>query len=248
MSGHEPEDPHSLADYDGSFLGEVDRGVNGLRVGWSPDLGYAAVEPEVLAICEEAAKTFADLGCTVDEVPPPGFPNPTTDQTFIILAATSDAVWLRELTPGQLEQIGPEAKFFLEAGNAVRGVDYVQANLRRMAIWRAMRRFHETYDLLLTPSLSVTAFPVGKMPARIGDVDLPPFGWSPFTQPFNLTGQPTASVPCGFDGRGLPVGLHIVGRAFQDSLVLRAARAFEEAHPWAHLRPPLQAAVASDPR
>jgi aspartyl-tRNA(Asn)/glutamyl-tRNA(Gln) amidotransferase subunit A len=114
-----------------------------------------------------------------------------------------------------------------------------------MAVWRSMQAFHETYDLLLTPALSVTAFPVGEPPTHVGEDAFPPFGWSPFTVAFNLTGQPAASVPCGFDARGLPVGLQIVGRAYADAVVLRAARAFEQAQPWAGMRPALDAVMAS---
>jgi aspartyl-tRNA(Asn)/glutamyl-tRNA(Gln) amidotransferase subunit A len=106
-----------------------------------------------------------------------------------------------------------------------------------MQLWRTMREFHRTYDLLLTPVISCTAFPVGQEPKQIAGRDVPPSGWMPFTQPFNLTGQPAASVPCGFDSKGLPVGLHVVGRAYEDSLVLRACRAFEEMQPWAGRRP-----------
>ena len=92
----------------------------------------------------------------------------------------------------------------------------------------------------------MTAFPIGEPPKKVGgsDVEFPPFGWSPYTMPFNLTGQPAASLPCGFDSRGLPVGLHIVGRAFDDSLVLRASRAFEHAQPWADKRPTVGAVMS----
>ena len=232
MQGHEPGDPFSIADYPGSFLGEVDRGVTGLRVGWSADLGYALVDPEVRAICERAARRFEDLGCVVEEAHP-GFANPNADRTFITLAAAADAVWLEALTPEQMAEVGDAARLFLELGSKTTGPDYVRANERRMALWQATQRFHETYDLLLTPTLSVTAFPIGDPPKTIAGSDYAPLAWSPFTAPFNLTGQPAASVPCGVDARGLPVGLHIVGRAYEDSLVLRAARAFEQLQPWA---------------
>ena len=163
----------------------------------------------------------------------------------MVLATASDAVWLGALTDEERAQIGEPAKAFLELGRKTTGAEYVEANHRRMAIWQSMQTFHETYDLLLTPTLSVTAFPVGDAPTKVGDQEFPPFGWSPFTVPFNLTGQPAASVPCGFDSRGLPVGLHIVGRAYDDALVLRAARAFEQLQPWADKRPQLEAVMAS---
>ncbi len=106
-----------------------------------------------------------------------------------------------------------------------------------MALWQTMQRFHESYDLLLTPVMSCTAFPTGQPPTAIAGSDIPQFGWLTSPNPFNLTGQPAASVPCGFDSRGLPVGLHVIGRAYEDSLVLRACRAFEQAQPWAAKRP-----------
>jgi aspartyl-tRNA(Asn)/glutamyl-tRNA(Gln) amidotransferase subunit A len=236
MAGYEPEDPFSVRDYPGSFLGEVDLGVEGLRVAWSADLGYAPVEPEVRAICEAAAKRFAGLGCTVDEASP-GITNPATDLTFLTVAATADATWLGELSADDLALLDEPARTFLEFGKRTTGTDLIKAEKRRMAMWQTMRRFHETYDLLLTPVLSCAAFPIGKQPTVIAGQELPPFGWMPYTQPFNLTGQPAASVPCGFDSRGMPIGLHIVGRAYEDSLVLRAARAFEQAQPWADKRP-----------
>ncbi|MDP9236107.1 MAG: amidase [Chloroflexota bacterium] len=238
MTGHEPADPFSIADYSGSFLGEVNLGVRGLRVAWSPDLGYAPVDREVRSACEAAAKRFADLGCTVEEASP-GFANPSADLTFFTVAATSDAVWLGELSDAERELLDEPAKQFLEFGKRTTGVDLVKAERRRIAIWESMQRFHEKYDLLLTPVISVTAFPIGKPPMQVDGTDVAPFGWMPFTQPFNLTGQPAASVPCGFDARGMPIGLQIVGRAYEDALVLRAARAYEQTYPWVQHRPKL---------
>jgi aspartyl-tRNA(Asn)/glutamyl-tRNA(Gln) amidotransferase subunit A len=193
--------------------------------------------------CERAARRFEELGCIVEEATP-GFSNPSADQTFMVLAATADAVWLSELSDAEREQIGPPARAFLEAGSKVSGAEYVRATGRRMAVWQSMQRFHETYDLLMTPAVAVTAFPVGQPPTHVGEDPFPPFGWSPFTVPFNLTGQPAASVPCGFDAKGLPIGLQIVGRAYADAVVLRAARAFEDAQPWADRRPALDAVMA----
>ena len=234
MSGHDAADPYSVIDYPGSFLDEVDLGIEGLRVAWSADLGFAPIEPEVRTLCEAAAKRFAELGCHVEEAAP-GFGNQTA--TFFTLAATSDAVWLGELNEDELALLDDPARSFLAFGRKTTGVDYVRANAARMQLWETTQRFHKTYDLLLTPVTSCAAFPIGEPPTRIDGRDIAPFGWMPYTQPFNLTGQPTASVPCGLDSRGMPVGLHIVGRAFDDAVVLRAARAFEQLQPWAQRKP-----------
>ena len=95
-----------------------------------------------------------------------------------------------------------------------------------------MNRFHETYDLLLTPSLPVPAFEAGLERPKDNDGQDRWVDWTPFSYPFNLSRQPAASVPCGLTQDGLPAGLQIVGPLYADSLVLRAARAYEEAQPF----------------
>ena len=234
MAYHEQEDPFSVATYPGSFLDEVEGGVKGLRVAWSADLGFAPVEPEVAAICERAAKRFADLGCIVEEASPGFAPQ---GGTFLDINTPADAMWIGELTEEQRAMMDAPAHFFYEHGKQVTAERMLRANRVRMELWRAMQTFHQTYDLLLTPVISCTAFPVGQEPKQIAGKDIPPAGWMQYTQSFNLTGQPAASVPCGFDSQGLPVGLHVIGRAYEDSLVLRACRAFEQAQPWADKRP-----------
>ncbi len=101
-----------------------------------------------------------------------------------------------------------------------------------------MTRFHRSWDLLLTPSLPIPAFEVGRFMPK-GDEVRDWIDWTPFTYPFNLTQQPAASIPCGFTADSLPVGLQIVGPMRRDDLVLRAARAFEQARPFADARPAL---------
>lgn len=241
MSGYEPADPFSVPSYPGSFLGEIDRGVKGLRVAFSRDLGFAPVEPAIADICERAAKRFSEMGCFVEEASP-GFGH--QGETFLRVAAPADAVWIGELSDEQRDQLDEPAKFFYEYGRQVSGADMVRAQLARMELWRTMQRFHERYDLLLAPVTSCTAFPVGEEPKQIDGKDIPPSGWMPFTQPFNLTGQPAASVPAGFDSKGLPVGLHVIGRAYEDAMVLRACRAFEQVQPWAERKPDVKAFAA----
>ena len=110
-------------------------------------------------------------------------------------------------------------------------MDYLSALGRRAELGAGLRRFHESYDLLLTPTLPLAAFAAGV--ERPDPARQPRWlNWAPFSHPFNLTQQPAASVPCGRTAAGLPVGLQIVGPMHGDALVLRAARAFETARPW----------------
>ena len=238
MVGPHPEDPYSLPAPRRSFRRAMKGDLRGLRAAWSADLGYGAVDPEVRRIAEAAARRFADFGCTVEE-DHPGIEDPLISRVFIDLAAT--------LTAGELEGVSAEqetilteyAIAFRNYGQQVTGLQVVQANRGRFIMWTRLRDFFRRYDLLLTPTLSVPAFPIGEEPRVIDGRPVLRFGWSPFTPPFNLSGQPAATVPCGWSADGLPVGLQIVGRPFEEATVLRAAAAFEAAQPWQQHRPPL---------
>mgnify|MGYP002820165084 CR=1 FL=1 len=134
------------------------------------------------------------------------------------------------LTMGVHSRIDRTVRRVAELGAGIDIVDYMRAVDARVALGERMAAFHRSYDLLVTPSLPITAFEAGH--------DVPPgsgldhwMQWTPFTYPFNLTGQPAASIPCGFDRDGLPVGLQIVGPVGADALVLRVARAFERVRP-----------------
>jgi len=123
-------------------------------------------------------------------------------------------------------------------GREITGADFAMALNARGPLHAAMARFHERYDLLLTPTLATPAFEGGHdtpPDGRFGDDWL---GWSPYSYPFNLSLQPAASIPCGLTREGLPVGLQVVGPMMREDLVLRAARAFEAAHPWAFIDSP----------
>ncbi|MDI3339564.1 MAG: amidase [Sphaerobacter sp.] len=236
-AGFDARDRLSLDPRVPDFVAACDGGVAGLRVAWSRDLGYAAVEPEVAEIAARAAATFADLGCAVEEI------NPGWEDPFPII----DLIWttamagvFRDNFDQVREQLDPGLVRVIEAGQQVRGVDLAAAMQRRAQFADQVRQLMERYDLLLTPTLPTTAFAAGDdHPGEIAGRPVAYLGWTAFTYPFNLTGQPAATVPCGFTAAGLPVGLQIVGRLRDDATVLRAAAAFEEARPWAERRPPL---------
>lgn len=218
------------------FTNRLDDGVKGLRIAWSPRLGYVKhVHPDVAQAAEKAARVFADLGAQVEEVDP-GFAEPL-DVILPIWRATT--LFLVETTPaGKRAQMDEGFLRVAEHGRAVSVTQYLTAMKARADLGHHMLRFHERYDLLLTPQMPTPAIEAGRVTPADGSYGDEWINWSPFTYPFNLTQQPAASVPCGFSADGLPVALQIVGPPRQDALVLRAARAYERAHPFKMLDAP----------
>jgi aspartyl-tRNA(Asn)/glutamyl-tRNA(Gln) amidotransferase subunit A len=207
--------------------------VRGLRIAFSPALGFASVDAEVAAVVEKAVAVFTDLGARVD-LADPGFSDPV--EAFHVLWFAGAAKSVESLTPAQRAELDPGLREICEQGERHSALDYITATACRMELGRLMGRFHEDYDLLVTPSLPVPAFEAGR--------EVPPgwasprwTSWTPFTYPFNMTQQPAASVPCGFTSAGLPVGLQVVGPRHADARVLAACRAFEQARPWHDHRP-----------
>jgi aspartyl-tRNA(Asn)/glutamyl-tRNA(Gln) amidotransferase subunit A len=216
----------------------LDDGVRGLRVAWSPRLGYVKkLHPEVEAATAQAAQVFADLGAIVEEADP-GFTGPF-EMIMTIWGGVSATIV--DAIPEQ-DRAKLDAGFaeIAEAGKSVSLNDYLAAVTARQDLAIAMERFHEKYDLLLTPQMPIPALEAGRVTPADGSYGDNWINWSPYTYPFNLTQQPAASVPCGFTSDGLPIGLQIVGPSRHDHRVLRAARAFESARPFQFLDAPRQ--------
>ncbi|HET8744636.1 MAG TPA: amidase, partial [Ramlibacter sp.] len=229
LSQPDARDWHALPYEPRDYRAGLNAGVRDLRIAFSSDLGYARVDGEVEAIVENAVKTFIDLGAKVEEKHP-GFENPEPifrAHWFSGAAALMRAIKQKDLVdPGLLEVAAQ--------GEKVSAAEILDAQMKRGALGTHMNLFHRDYDLLVTPTLAVPAFGVGR---EYPEGNKRWTDWTPFTYPFNLTGQPAASIPCGFTRAGLPVGLHLVGPRYADALVLRAARAFESVRPIA--LPPL---------
>lgn len=223
------------------YLAACEGDVAGLRVAWAPDLGFATVDPTVLAATEQAAQRFEELGCYVEEV---SVTFERADDIWWKLWASGNAALHAEDFDSVRDRLDPGRLPMIEFGQRLTGVDVALQQIRRGAYYQNMQQFMQGYDLLLTPTLATTAFAVGeKGPVDIADKPMENLGdWTPFCAPFNLTGQPAATVPCGFDSSGLPIGLQIVGRWHDDPTVLRAAAAFEAVAPWMDVRPPLDEA------
>jgi aspartyl-tRNA(Asn)/glutamyl-tRNA(Gln) amidotransferase subunit A len=205
----------------------LEDGVKGLRIAYSATLGYAEVEQEVLALVRKAALRFAELGAHVEETDP-GFEN--AEPVFTTHWFAGAAALLRGFDSEQLKLVDPGLRDVARQGAKIRTLDYLDAVRKRGQMGALMNRFHQKYDLLLTPTLPLAAFEAGREVAHLLK-EKRWTDWSPFSYPFNLTQQPAASIPCGLTRKGLPVGLHIVGPRYADALVLRAARAFESIRP-----------------
>lgn len=234
--GYDSRDPNSRRQEPPDFP-RLEDTVKGLRIAWSPDLGFAKVDPEVRSITYAAARIFESFGCVVEEANPPI----GTDYFQIAepIRNTDKYAAFGHLLETHADDLTPYIMLVLERGRKVAGVEYSKS-LREIERLRAqVADFFERYDLLLTPTTPVPAFPIRKPPERIeGEEVAPNSSTTLFTMVWNLTGQPAASVPCGFSREGLPVGLQIIGRVGEDTTVLRASAAFEETRPWANIIPP----------
>jgi aspartyl-tRNA(Asn)/glutamyl-tRNA(Gln) amidotransferase subunit A len=206
-----------------SFTEGLAQGVRGLRIAYSPSLGgQVAVRPAVAAAVRRGVERLASLGAYVEETDP-DFTDPV--DAFHTLWFSGAARVTQKLAPQQRELLDPGLREICATGASLSALDYLAAVDARMELGRRMGQFHERYDLLVTPTLPITAFEAGvEVPKGSGHRRWT--GWTPFTYPFNLTQQPAATVPVGNDGDGLPIGLQIVGARHRDDLVLRAAHAY----------------------
>ncbi len=236
ISGPDPRDRFSLPSASFDWMEILDGGIAGARVAYSADWGYAAVDPEVRRLVGRAVGVFeSELGCLV-ETADPGWESPY-EAFWATVANETDLRGMRRLvdTVGE-DRISPHLLEFLRREWTAE--QFTDALMVRKAVNNRMWRFMEKYDLLLTPTLAVPPFEIGiQGPTVIDGQEVGSTEWLNFTFPLNFTGQPAASVPAGFTGDGLPIGLQIVGRHLDDAMVLRAARAYEIAAPWADVWP-----------
>ena len=221
-------DAYALPPADMDYTADLEKGVKGMRIAFSPRLGYAKVDPEVASAVAAAANAFVELGAQVEEADP-GFESPR--DAFYVLWASGGAKIVAGFNPRQHAAMDPGLVAMAKVGENFSARDYLDAEAIRAALILRMNLFHRKYDLLLTPAVAVPALPVAQ------DLNDPStekhwIDWTPFSYPFNMTRQPAISVPCGITRAGLPIGLQIVGRLHDDTRVLRAARAFETARPF----------------
>ena len=236
LAGPDSRDPNSIKESPPDFSAGLRRGVAGMRIAWTPDYGYAAVDPEVAEITARAARAFQELGATVEDAPL-NLEDPF--DAFFDVFATATYTSYAHLLEEHRDEFSEPGLYSLEHGATVDGARLSRALHRVDVLGRQMEDFFDTYDLLLSPTMPTPAFEIGRKPSVIGGREVDPmWGFIPFTFPINMTGQTASSVPCGFSSDGLPIGLHIIGPRRAEARVLQASAAFERARPWADKRPP----------
>ena len=235
-AGAHPLDHTSLTDSDSEFSASLTQDIGELKIAFSPDLGHARVDDDVAEPVARAAREFESFGCRVEHVQPSwGRDGADIARFFWAVHESPLAVHF----DGFEDRMDPGLVACIRAGSGHSAETYLAMRARKLAYIEEIHRFMDAWDLLLTPSVSVAAFPVECLqPSHWPSHPWDWLSWSEFCYPFNMSGLPAASVPCGFTDAGLPVGLQIVGKRGADSLVLRAAAAFERARPWTQHRPP----------
>lgn len=228
IAGYDPKDPFSIAGHVPDVLSACSASPAGLRIAWSPTLGYARPQPEVVDLCRRAAETLQGLGCHVEEVDAVFDEDPAAIWTAEFYAGVGTR--LRGVIENQSDLLDPAVLDVLRPALAQEMRSYYASVFERYALREKMRIFFEKYDAILSPVIPVTSLDVGvNVPEGMSDRNI--VSWVYYTYPFNLTGQPAATVCAGIAADGMPVGLQIVGRALAEYDVVRIAAAYERTQP-----------------
>jgi aspartyl-tRNA(Asn)/glutamyl-tRNA(Gln) amidotransferase subunit A len=203
-------------------------GVRGLRIGYSPDLGYAGVDPEVAQLVSDALRTLEGMGAIIV---PADLNLSSSQEPFRAYWCAGLSLLVSKLDPELRGKLDPGLLKAAAYGASLSLHSYLDMLSGRAPLCHTLSAAFGRFDLLVTPTMPLTAFTAGRECPEEGNWDWR--SWTPFTYPFNLSQQPAASVPCGLTKAGLPVGLQIVGPRLADALVLRAASAVQEAIPLA---------------
>jgi Asp-tRNA(Asn)/Glu-tRNA(Gln) amidotransferase A subunit family amidase len=229
-AGYHPCDPSSLPFPPGSYLESLERIPSRLRIAFSPDLGYARVQKEVMARVEEGVRSFAEMG---HEVELWERPLPDVGETWASFTNSELTGMLHRSLDRHRQEMGRTLVQSLDLARSFSLQDQVEAQKVRTELNRILWKLFEEFDLLLTPTMPTEAFAAkGPPPTEIDGQPVPLLGATPFTYPFNLSGHPAVSVRAGITENGLPVGLQIVGRHHREDMVLQAAYAYEQVKPW----------------
>jgi aspartyl-tRNA(Asn)/glutamyl-tRNA(Gln) amidotransferase subunit A len=241
MAGEHPSDPYSYGAPSRGFVAAA-RPVGSLedmRIAWRPLLANSAIDAEVLDACERAAMALGSLGASVEPM------DDDMEPIEPIWFAYASALWnarFRDLLPRWGNRMSPTLLRQMELGRDTTGEAVGRALLARTQLFRKIQAWFDRFDLIAMPTLARTAIPIEERlfePIEIeGErIDTVRKAWYPYTHPFNLTGHPAITLPCGFHSDGLPMAIQLVGRLGEDARLLRVAALYEEARPWSGRRP-----------
>jgi aspartyl-tRNA(Asn)/glutamyl-tRNA(Gln) amidotransferase subunit A len=229
VKGRDERDLYSLPDDGKSYLKELESPIDGVNIAFSPNLGYAIVDPEVEEIVRRAAFKLEKFG-TVEEVKAS---LPCLEDELRVKTALEFTTFISEKLEEWKRVAYPPHLGLLRLAEGLTYKDYIKVEAKKQELWRAVKRILDKYDFLVTPVTAVKPFEIGRIaPREIAGRPVTPLAWMPFTYPFNFTGQPAASVPAGLSREGLPVGMQVVGKKFDDVGVLKLSKAFQEVSPW----------------
>jgi aspartyl-tRNA(Asn)/glutamyl-tRNA(Gln) amidotransferase subunit A len=241
MAGQHQSDPYSYGAPSRGFVAAAtpEGSLEGMRIGWCPLLGNTVIDSEVLDLCERSAMALGDLGATVEPM------DDDLEPVEPIWFAYASALWnarFRDALPEWGNRLSPTLVRQMELGKNTTGEAVGRALLGRTQLFRKVQSWFERYDVIVTPTLARTAIPIEERlfePIEIEGrkVDTVRKAWYPYTHPFNLTGHPALTLPCGFHSDGLPVAIQVVGRRNEDARLFKVAALFEQARPWADRRP-----------
>ena len=230
IAGYDDAEPFSVNAPVDDYLKALDEGVRGLRVAFAGRGYFAEADPELFNAARDATKIFSQLGARVSAVE---IPNAREAWQANGVMTTSDAAaFHQERLQNDPQKFGADVRARLKTGAGYTATDYALARRIQTLMKHALAQFFQSYDVLVTLSVPTHA-PLRDGPDAVESARL----LTRFTAPFNLTGLPALSLPCGFTSEGLPIGLQIVSRAWAEALVLRVAQAYEQATEW-HLRKP----------
>ena len=243
MAGPDPCDPHSLGLPVEDFIAAArpEGNLRGLRIAWRPYLGNRKVARDVMALCEAAVAVLGELGAVVEPMED-SFEN--SEPVWLVLTQSFWNARFRRYVPEFGARMSPTLLRQMDDGAHYSATELQEAMFARTRIYREIQGWLQHYDMIATPTLARTALAIDHdffTPIEIDGetTDTVRKAWYPYTHPFNLSGNPAVTLPCGWAGDGLPVGLQLVGPHLGDARLLRAAALFEMARPWAHRTPPL---------
>lgn len=238
MKGGHPSDKNSFPDDGIDYVKSLDHLPSKLKIGFSFDLGYfRSVEPEVEQTIQQSLQKFEKYNWDIEKLK---IKLRKPEYAFNLLVSLGYAYDLKKDIAERREDISPDLIRIVEAGLTYNAMDIGKATAQRQALYETFYKIHKEYDIIITPTTPTPAFQAGSSQyPKVKGKQLSTVSWMSFTYPFNLTGLPAANVPCGWTNDGLPVGMQIIGKRYDEKTVLQVAHAYEKVAPWQDRKPSL---------